>query len=74
MITAGTVVCASRRLSSRFDWLRALLPVLTTGEDGTMLQQNHVLAGDVIRNKERFHQPLFDTKAENGLLREDLLG
>lgn len=61
MITAGTVVCASRRLSSRFDWLRALLPVLTTGEDGAMLQQNHVLAGEVIRNKEQFHQPLFDT-------------
>jgi hypothetical protein len=39
-----------------------------------MLQQNHVLAGDVIRNKEQFHQPLFDTKAGNRLLREDSLG
>jgi len=50
------------------------MPVLTTDEDGTMLQQNRVLAGDVIRNKEQSHQPLFDTKAENRLLREDLLG
>ena len=47
---------------------------MTTGENGTMLQQNRVLAGDVIRNKEQFHQPLSDTKAENRLLREDLLG
>jgi hypothetical protein len=39
-----------------------------------MLQQNRVLASDVIRNEEQFHQPLFDTKAENRLLREDLLG